>query len=222
MRITELELPVSDVDSVAQWFAATLEQRVEGHRVHIGWSTLILVPANGRPLGGVHIAFNVPDNRFPEAMDWLRARSPLQTNPEGKDYFALPGSWRSQSVYFSGPDGLILELIGRQRLPASPRSGLFRGRELTCISEIGLPCGDVSAMRQQLEAALAIRPLSEPSAAFAPLGDDEGLLILVDATRRWFPEGVDLPNAQGVQVKLAHTLPLPAPFTEPTHGWTLR
>ena len=56
----------------------------------------------------MHLAFNVPDNRFSEAMTWLRERTPLQRNPAGLDYFALESSWQSQSVYFTGPDGLIL------------------------------------------------------------------------------------------------------------------
>jgi len=222
MRIVELELPVSDVAAIAHWFATTLEQRVDGNTVHIGWSALKLVPAADRPLGGVHIAFNVPDNRFAAAMEWLRERSALQRNPLGEEYFALPGNWKSQSVYFTGPDGLILELIGRQRLPASPRSGPFRGRELTCISEIGLPCSNVERMRARLEEAFGLQPLSEPSAAFAPLGDDEGLLILVDATRRWFPEGVDLPNARGIRAKLAHVPPVDAPIGEPAEDWQVR
>jgi hypothetical protein len=46
-------------------------------------------------------------------------------------------------------------------------------------------------------------PLSTPTPYFAPMGDDEGLLIVVDATRRWFPEQRWLPNAQGLQVRLS-------------------
>lgn len=132
MRLLHLTLPVSDVGTVAAWFHDVLQLRVVGNHVHIGWSTIELQAANGQPLGGVHLAFNVPDNRFNEAMTWLRERVPLQRNPEGIDYFALESNWQSQSVYFTGPDGLILELIGRKRLPASTHGGAFHGSELTC------------------------------------------------------------------------------------------
>lgn len=203
MRLLHLSLPVSDVANVAAYFRDVLQLEVAGDQVRIGWSTIQLQPANGRPVGGVHLAFNVPDNRFADAMSWLRARTPLQCNPEGLDYFALESSWQSQSVYFTGPDGLILELIGRRRLPASDRSGVFHGSELTCLSEVGLPSHDVDAVREQSNQRFGLRPISPPSPQFAPMGDDEGLLIVVAADRRWFPEQKDLPNAQGLQLQVA-------------------
>jgi catechol 2,3-dioxygenase-like lactoylglutathione lyase family enzyme len=83
MRLLHLTLPVSDVGAVASYFHDVLQQRVVGNHVHIGWSTIELQPAEGRPVGGVHLAFNVPDNRFGEAMTWLRERTPLQRNPAG-------------------------------------------------------------------------------------------------------------------------------------------
>ncbi|MDN8644580.1 VOC family protein [Stenotrophomonas indicatrix] len=203
MRLLHLSLPVSDVASVAAYFRDVLQLEVAGDQVRIGWSTIQLQPANGRPVGGVHLAFNVPDNRFADAMSWLRARTPLQCNPEGLDYFALESSWQSQSVYFTGPDGLILELIGRRRLPASDRAGAFHGSELTCLSEVGLPSHDVDAVREQSNQRFGLRPISPPSPQFAPMGDDEGLLIVVAADRLWFPEQKDLPNAQGLQLQVA-------------------
>lgn len=202
MRLLHLSLPVSDVATVAAYFHDVLQQRVVGNHVHIGWSTIELQAAGGHPVGGVHLAFNVPDNRFSEAMAWLRERTPLQRNPEGIDYFALESSWQSQSVYFTGPDGLILELIGRRRLPVSTRAGAFHGSELTCLSEVGLPSHDVDAVREQSSQRFGLQPISPPSPQFAPVGDDEGLLIIVAADRRWFPEQKDLPNAQGVQLQV--------------------
>lgn len=202
MRLLHLTLPVSDVATVAAYFHDVLQQRVVGNHVHIGWSTIELQAAGDHPVGGVHLAFNVPDNRFGEAMAWLRERTPLQRNPEGIDYFALESSWQSQSVYFTGPDGLILELIGRRRLPASAREGVFHGSELTCLSEVGLPSHDVDAVREQSSQRFGLQPISPPSPQFAPMGDDEGLLIIVAADRRWFPEQKDLPNAQGVQLQV--------------------
>ncbi|MEG0186070.1 MAG: VOC family protein, partial [Stenotrophomonas sp.] len=113
------------------------------------------------------------------------------------------GRWDSESIYFTGPDDLILELIARRRLPASGRTGPFHGSEITCISEAGLPVADVAAAQAGLEAAFGLQPLSTPTPFFAPMGDDEGLLIVVDATRRWFPEQRWLPNAQGMRVVIS-------------------
>lgn len=205
MRLLHLALPVSDVAAVASYFREVLQLQVDGDRVRIGWSTIQLQPAEGVAVGGVHLAFNVPDNRFTEAIAWLRARTPLQRNPEGIDYFALESNWQSQSVYFTGPDRLILELIGRRRLPAGDRSGDFHGSEMTCLSEVGLPSNDVDAVRAQASERFGLQPLSPPSPQFAPMGDDEGLLIVVAADRRWFPEQKDLPNAQGLALTVGDT-----------------
>ena len=218
MRILELTLPVSDVPTVAAYFRDVLQLPVEHDRVRIGWSTLHLQPTETPPAGGVHLAFNVPDNRFDAAQAWLRERSPLQQDSEGKAYFALESSWQSQSVYFTGPDDLVLELIGRKRLPASAQQGAFHGRELRCLSEVGLPSTDVPATQAAVEACFGLQPLSAASPQFAPMGDDEGLLILVDATRRWFPEGRVLPTATGLRVRVGDVVE-GAALDAPAQGW---
>ena len=42
--------------------------------------------------------------------------------PDGQARFALARGWQSESVYFAGPDGAVLELIAR-RLGASLEIG---------------------------------------------------------------------------------------------------
>ncbi len=175
---------------------------VTGSAVQIGWTTLQLRDAGSDPVGGVHLAFNVPADRFEAATTWLLERSPLQRNAKGEAHFTFGGRWESESIYYDGPDALILELIGRRRLPASGRTGAFHGSELTCISEVGLPTADVAALTARAEAAFGLQPFSPPTPHFAALGDDEGLLIVVDATRHWFPEQKVLPNARGIEVTL--------------------
>lgn len=202
MRILDLSLPVSDVARVGAYFHDVLQLPGAGEIVQIGWTCLRLRDAGPDPVGGVHLAFNVPANRFAAATEWLLARAPLLTNAKGEAHFTFGDAWASESIYFEGPDGLILELIGRRRLPASTRTGPFHGSELTCVSEVGLPTADVPVLHARAEAALAVKPLSTPTPHFAALGDDEGLLIVVDATRAWFPEQKVLPNARGIVVTL--------------------
>ncbi len=220
MRIQQIDLPVSDVAAAAAYCREVLELPVDGDAVRIGWSTLRLQPAGGNPVGGVHLAFNVPDNRFAEATRWLKARATLQRDAEQREHFTFDGRWDSQSIYFTGPEGWILELIGRRRLPAATRTGPFHGSEMTCISEVGLPAAHVATAQAELQAAFGLEPLSPPNAHFAPLGDDEGLLIVVDATRRWFPEQKDLPNAQGLRVQLSDVTA--ATVQDPSQGWHIR
>lgn len=217
MRINVLQLPVSDVASVAAWFGDVMQLPVHDGAVRIGWTTLQLRDADGDPVGGVHLAFNVPADRFEAATQWLLARSPLQRNAKGEAHFTFGGRWESESIYYDGPDGLILELIGRRRLPASGRSGAFHGSELTCVSEVGLPVADVAALTAQAEDSFGLQPLSPPTPYFAALGDDEGLLIVVDATRHWFPEQKVLPNARGIMVTLGDVTP--SQLEDHAQGW---
>ncbi len=217
MRILHIALPVSDVAQVGTYFNNVLQLPVNGDSVQIGWTRLQLRAAGSDPVGGVHLAFNVPANRFVAATEWLLARAPLQTNAKGEAHFTFGDAWASESIYFEGPDGLILELIGRRRLPASERVGPFHGSELTCVSEVGLPTADVPALHARAEAALALRPLSPPTPHFAALGDDEGLLIVVDPTRAWFPEQKVLPNARGIEVRAGEVLP--GELEDRSHGW---
>lgn len=217
MRILQLALPVSDVAQVAAYFSDVLQLPVNGDSVQIGWTRLQLRAAGSDPVGGVHLAFNVPANRFVAATEWLLARAPLQTNAKGEAHFTFGDAWASESIYFEGPDGLILELIGRRRLPASDRTGPFHGSELTCVSEVGLPVADVPALHTRAEAALGLKPLSPPTPHFAALGDDAGLLIVVDATRAWFPEQRVLPNAHGIEVRVEEVAP--GELEDGSHGW---
>lgn len=220
MRIHTLQLPVSDVAQVGAYFAEVLQLPVQDDVVRIGWTGVQLRPAGSDPVGGVHLAFNVPADRFEASTAWLLARTPLQRNAKGEAHFTFGGRWESESIYFDGPDGLILELIGRRRLPASGRVGAFHGSELTCVSEVGLPTADVAALSARAEAAFGLGYLSPPVPHFAALGDDEGLLIVVDATRRWFPEEKVLPNARGIVVTLGDVAA--GALDDPAHGWHLR
>ncbi|WP_313456952.1 VOC family protein [Stenotrophomonas sp.] len=217
MRILQLALPVSDVAQVGAYFSDVLQLPVDSDSVQIGWTRVQLRAAGSEPVGGVHLAFNVPANRFAAATDWLLARAPLQTNAKGEAHFTFGDAWASESIYFEGPDGLILELIGRRRLPASDLAGQFHGSELTCVSEVGLPVADVPALHARAEAVLGLKPLSPPTPHFAALGDDEGLLIVVDATRAWFPEQKVLPNARRIEVCVGE-LSL-GELEDRDHGW---
>lgn len=221
MRIEQLTLPTADVAATAAYFADVLQLPVHDAAVTLGWSQLHLIPAGNLPVGGVHLAFNVPHNRFTEATAWLDARATRQRNAEGQEHFTFEGRWDSESIYFTGPDALILELIARHRLPASNRTGPFHGSEITCISEVGLPAPDVAAAQAAIEAAFGLAPLSTPTPHFAPMGDDEGLLIVVDATRRWFPEQRWLPNGQGLQVRLGG-VHAGAALEDTTLGWRVQ
>ncbi|WP_369941203.1 VOC family protein [Xanthomonas medicagonis] len=200
MRITHIRLSSNDPTASAAFYRDVLHLPVDGACVSVGWSRLDLVAADA-PVGSAHLAFNIPPARFAAACDWLSQRVPLLRDPLGESRFSLGAAWQSQSVYFAGPDGAVLELIARQPLQVEAvADGAFSAAELLCISEVGLPSAQVAAVAAAAQAGMAVPAFMPPSDVFAPLGDHEGLLILVDAQRRWFPEQRQLPFAHGVRV----------------------
>ncbi|AVY68310.1 hypothetical protein [Xanthomonas translucens] len=200
MRIVQLSLPASDPAASAAFYRDVLQLPVAATQVRIGWSLLDLVAANVE-VGSVHLAFNLPHARFDAACAWLSWRVPLLHDPLGESRFVLDAAWQSQSLYFAGPDGAVLELIARKPLPVhATAAGAFSAAELLCISEIGLPSAQVPAVVAAAQQRLGLPPFVPVSDVFAPLGDHEGLLIVVDGQRRWFPEQRQLPFAHGVRV----------------------
>ena len=84
----------------------------------------------------------------------------------------------ARAVYFRDPEQNVVELLARPE----PRPE----REL---AEVGLPVEDVPAAVEAL-AELGIAPYRDADETFAPLGDADGLLIVVRAGRGWFPYDV--------------------------------
>ena len=158
MLISQVELPVSDAVQAARFYGdvLALPTRTGGGvvQVEVGPSVLLLHPGPVEP-GAYHGAITVPEDRFAEAKAWLQERvSPLER--DGLDEFALGAPWNSQSVYFTGPDGILLELIARHDLVAAESSGRFSSADLLRISEIGLAVPDVPTAVASLQNAFGL------------------------------------------------------------------
>lgn len=235
MHITSVELAVTDPAATAAWYATVLGlptsvelpepgqpepgQPEPGRPaagpvvavVTIGSSTLRLTTALQRPHGHHHVAFTVPGDGIGAAHDWLVDRVGVMS-VAGSDVVAGPPEWDSESVYFPGPDGSILELIARHRLPPAERAptapgpGPFGPGSLLSISEIRVPVADVPAIVGRLGSVLGLRPFGEPGQRFAAVGDDDGLLIVVESGRTWFPTDHYLPDDGPLNVRVSAAL----------------
>lgn len=183
MRILEVEISTPNPARAREFYAGVLgfpvtRESDNGFSVAVGNSTLTF--RAGEVSGVYHLAFNVPENRFPEAESWARARFPLLTDPEGREIFHSE-SWNAAMLYFADPDGNILELIARHTLPGSRRDDFT----ILSISEVGVSSDDVPALAEEL----GLPPYRKGDDSFRPVGDEEGLFILVRAGRLWFPDG---------------------------------
>jgi catechol 2,3-dioxygenase-like lactoylglutathione lyase family enzyme len=104
-------------------------------------------------------------------------------------------SWGgARAVYFRDPEENVVELIARPQ-----------ARPELALAEVGLPVEDVAAAVDVLERELGLHPYDEWDDSFAPLGDDDGLLIVVRVGRGWFPVGVPSGTAP-VEVTIAGAL----------------
>jgi hypothetical protein len=128
-----------------------------------------------------HFAFHVADLE-----SWKRRLDVSQEH----DFSSWGGA---RAVYFRDPDENVVELIARPQ--ARP--------ELT-LAEVGLPVEDVPAAVEALRGELGLPAYDDWDESFAPLGDDDGLLIVVRVGRGWFPVGVPAGRSR-IEVTLADT-----------------
>jgi catechol 2,3-dioxygenase-like lactoylglutathione lyase family enzyme len=207
MRITRLTLPSTDMEACLAFYRDVLQLPTRGMSVHVGWTQVDIVPA-AADTGCVHLAFNIPCQRFDAACTWLRERALLLRDPLGEDRFHIGGAWDAQSVYFAGPHESVLELIARRPIDTGlAATGSFRSSEIACVSEVGLPTDDVPGLVRDIVVSTGLTPFGSLSDEFAPIGGHEGLLIVVDRRRPWVPELRQLPGARGIRVTMEGVLP---------------
>ncbi|MGF6253909.1 hypothetical protein [Ensifer sp. LBL] len=221
MHISRLILPASDVAKSAAFFRDVLELPTAGNAIQVGRSEIQLIPAAEGAPHGVHLAFNVPFERFDMATSWLKGRTPLQREPGGDECFALEGDWQSRSIYFDGPDNAVLELIGRRRLIHPSDKRPFSGADLSCLSEVGVPSEDVEGMVAEAAWTFGVGTVGPASSSFAAIGNDEGMLIAVDANRPWFPQRRQRPGANGLEIWV-NDVKSPGTVSDARHGWKVR
>jgi len=82
------------------------------------------------------------------------------------------------------PAGNILELIARHTMDIAVDRPFDPKRDLLGISEMGLPTKDVPRAVDELE-ALGIPTYKRRDPVFNPVGDEEGIFIVVSPGRRW-------------------------------------
>ncbi|ABF43849.1 Lactoylglutathione lyase related protein (plasmid) [Deinococcus geothermalis DSM 11300] len=211
MKIQALTLQAGDLNAQRALYAEVLGfpvlfATVEAVTFQIG-HTRLTFQQDGNFQGPYHFAFNVPENRFAQARAWLEDRVPLLADPAGETSFHSE-SWNADMVYFRDTDGNIAEFIARHTLPAAPGDS-FGAADVLGVSELGLPVARVPEAVQDLQKRFGLPVYGKASETFTPLGDEEGLLIVVPVGRGWFPVGTP---AQALPFEL-HAVTERGPFT---------
>ncbi|GAA5228918.1 hypothetical protein GCM10025778_34570 [Paeniglutamicibacter antarcticus] len=188
MKILNVALTVHDLAGAVRFYRDVLGMPVDQDTDHAvvsaGSSRLSLT--QGDAFNGVHhLAFGILPSEFERAHAWLGARVPLLAK-NGQETFAGSGGWDSRSVYFLGPEDIILEFIARDA-DANLETGDQENPLILSISEIGIAVADVPSAAERLSTELGLPQFFDHDETFAPVGNHDGLLILVRPDRLWFP-----------------------------------
>ena len=200
MRLLEITLPAVDPDALRGFYCATLGLP----EIVPAWTGRLALQCGATRLffraafpgwqGRYHFAFDIPAGRFEAALGWLSGRCPALADRQGQTRFHSQ-SWNADSVYFSDPQGNVLELIARHEKPVPAGSAMpgpeqpFSAGEILSISELGLATPDVPASVATLQARAPGLPVySAAGDNFVALGDLDGLLIVVQDGRVWYPD----------------------------------
>ena len=209
MNIVEVRLGTADLDAAVRFYRDVLElpAALSGATaaITVGRSTITLVEAPDIRESN-HLAFTIPSNQFSAAKAWLSARVEPMSWSGGETELRLGEPWDSESAYFEGPDGILLELIARHRLPNATDEP-FAASQLLCVSEVGLGTPDVAATFAEVRRAFGMETFAGESPEFTTAGDQDGLLILVSTGRPWFPTTDWGASTGTVHVSLAGVTP---------------
>jgi catechol 2,3-dioxygenase-like lactoylglutathione lyase family enzyme len=183
MQVQELLLTTPDLSAQKTFYRNVLKLPVTAEseqQFTVQAGTTKLTFAQGALDGVYHFAFNIPENQIAEARKWLAV--PLIKASDGRDEF-FSENWNAHNIYFYDPAGNILELIARHTLPNASTEP-FSEKSLLNISEIGIGVEDVKAFTESCD----LPHYGSGSDEFAPMGDENGLLIVVKLGRVWFPD----------------------------------
>lgn len=191
MNILELQLLSADIAQTKKFYNETLgfgiiHESDQSVTFSAGLSTLIFKNGNEKnPF--YHFAFNIPSNKFEQAFTWANRKLeliPITPNNTIADF----KNWNAKAFYFYDNNQNIVEFIARFDLSDQSVKD-FEGSSISSISEIGLVVDNAKTYSQLLlkEHNLNFFSRQPPQDDFVAIGDDNGLFILVNNKRNWYP-----------------------------------
>jgi catechol-2,3-dioxygenase len=228
-RLLSLELHSgAAMDTMKAFYGKTLDLRIMNERVDRftveAGETQITFVSSATAVDGrtpfYHFAFNIPENKILQAVEWQKARTPLLPIPERNRAAGYPpevvdySHWNAHSIFFLDPAGNIVEYIARHDLKNADSSP-FSWADILYASEIGLVVDDVPATAARLKDAAGVTQYKGGSDEFTALGDEYGLLLVMKRGRvidftantqngvRVYPTAVTVRGAKAA----THTLP---------------
>jgi len=191
MKLAHIQIQSSDIQQTATFYKDILdlpiiEKTKESVSIQAGNSVLEFLE-NPEFKSIYHFAFNIPENKLDEAIDWCKSKVDLIFIEDQKVITNFE-NWNANAVYFYDNNGNLLEFIARHDLD-NAQTEAFSSKAILNISEIGIVSENPLALGEQLieQHGLEFFSKNANSELFAAVGDDEGLLIMVKPNRNWYP-----------------------------------
>jgi catechol-2,3-dioxygenase len=209
MNIVELTLKTHCPHEMYEFYVDTLgftllDESDDHFTLDAGDSRLTFQVDESQPFV-YHFAFNIPHNQLADAQLWLMQRADLLPDAAGHTIIQHSPEWDSKALYLYDPAGNIIEFVARYRIPTCSDIP-FSGQSVLSISEVGLVVDDVPKAAASFSQQLGIQTFGTSAPNFHALGDDNGLLILSQKGRIWYPTSDVQAQYAPVQMTLAGVL----------------
>lgn len=192
MTLNEIEIKTSDIKQIKDFYQNVLElptTLIDENLIHIkiGTSLLKFIEDSKNPPSAYHLAFNIPENKLQEAIEWSAYKFEF-VKKENEVLITNFENWNANSVYFYDADGNILEFIARHDLD-NAATEQFNSNQILNVSEFGIVKDRPDIYGKYLidTYGLHLFEKNHNSETFTALGDDNGLLIIVKTNRNWYP-----------------------------------
>lgn len=191
MKLTHIQIQSNNIQQTTTFYQDILdlpiiEKTKESVSIQAGNSVLEFVE-NPQFNSIYHFAFNIPENKLDEAIEWCKSKVDLIFIEDQKVITNFK-NWNVNAVYFYDNNGNLLEFITRHDLD-NAQTEAFSSKAILNISEIGIVNENPLELGKQLIAQYGLEFFNknDNSELFAAVGDDEGLLIMVQPNRSWYP-----------------------------------
>ncbi len=191
MIIKELNVLTCDLVGTEEFYSQVLDFPVFSKDAtsvsfNVGHSVLTFIYSDKtKPV--YHFAFNIPENKLSEALEWVKKRVQILPYSE-ESIIADYSNWNAHAFYFHDNNSNILEFIAHHDLD-NQASAPFSALSLIGLCEIGVPVNDVPKTCEILNGQYAIPYFQKGprTPVFSVMGDAHGFLIVNQTGRAWIP-----------------------------------
>lgn len=191
MKLEHIQIQTNDIQSTIRFYENILElpiiEKNENSVVIQAGNSILKFIENSEFDSIYHLALNIPENKLDEAIEWCKSKVDL-IFIEDKKVITNFENWNANAIYFYDNNGNLLEFIARHDLDNS-QTEAFSSKAILNISEIGIVNENPLELGKQLVAKHGLQFFSKNvnTELFSAIGNDEGLLIIVQPNRNWYP-----------------------------------